>query len=242
MRRALVLLCVLCGAASADRRSFTRTFEYGTAAEGQTMLALWFTETRQAWSASSPQLLAYALQIEHGLTERVDAAVYTVLAQTSATDPMLAEPLVLEEIRLQARYRFADRSEWPVDLQLHGEAAKQYSARSFDAQLRVVVARSLDKLTGAVNAWGIVRTGADVPDAPELAGGFAAAASYELHPKVDAGVEVFGTLESDPEIALGPVLSLAPASRLWLAVGAAYGVTDQTPEVAGRAILGIELP
>jgi len=115
----LVVACSLVLAAlghetHADRRSFTNTYEYSTVPEGKTALELWSTQGRRTWDRSSPQFYEQILEIEHGLTDHWDMAYYTVLSQV-AGDAMTSEPLHLDEIKLETRYRLADRGEWPVD-------------------------------------------------------------------------------------------------------------------------------
>ena len=71
--------------------------------------------------------------------------------------------------------------------------------------------------------------------------GFAAGATYQLHPRVRFGGEAWGAFE-DTEVAVsaGPSLSLASASNIWIAVTAGFGLSD-TDKFAVRAIVGIEL-
>ena len=238
MRLALALVCALVGSASADRRMFTYTFEYRTLAEGHTTLSLWHTETRDDLGGDGAQRLEHILEVEHGITEHWDAGVLLAFDQVHAPDPLAEQSLSFHEVRLQNRYRFADRSEWPVDLQLQLDASKHFGASAYDLELRAVIARDVDKVTVALNVLGLASIGKDVPDTYDL--GWAGGATYELHPKLNAGVETFGAFDSS-QASVGPALALAPSSKLWLTLTAAFGLTDETPELAARAILGIEL-
>jgi len=235
-----VALGLLAGHADADRRSFTHTYEYATVPEGQTALELWHTEERQSWDATSPQRFEQILEIEHGLTERWDAALYTTFAQT-AGDATTSEALHLQDVRLETRYRFADRGEWPVDTLVYLELSKDFGHSLYEIEGKVVGARDFDRVTVAANLIGEIQLGRNAAESePELA--WAAGATYELDPKVRLGAETWGNLEEGATSAyVGPVLALAPPGKLWLTFTAGFGLTDAAAAFTGRAILGIDL-
>lgn len=242
MRAALVgtfslALGAVAATAHADRRVFTHAFQYGTEAPGETSVMVWYSEARPAWDGSTATL-RYSAQLQHGITEHYDASVYTTFAQTASGDASLVEPFGLDQVRLQNRYRFADRSEWPVDLQLQLDVAKQFGPSVYDLELRAVAAHDADKLTLAVNVAGLARLGHDTDRTFEL--GWAAAAAYEAHPRVYVGVEAAGLVD-DTRAAVGPAVAVAASSKLWLAVTATLGLTDETDELTARAILGVAL-
>lgn len=242
-RFGIVLLLVLAGsrAASADRRMFTSTYEYKTVPQGHTAVELWHTESRDTWDDDTAQSMEQILEIEHGLTDHWDAALYTVFTQTASSDPLVAQPYALHEMKLESRYRFAERGEWPVDLLAYGEVAKEFGASVWELEAKAIAARDFDKLLVAANLILEVPVGKDVPET-ELEVGWAAGATYELHPKLNVGVETFGTVEEgEVEASVGPAIAVAPSGNLWFAFTAGFGVTDDTAAFSGRLILGIEL-
>src|SRR5215813_10998364 len=113
MRYTLTVAVVLSlsSAARADRKSFAYTYEYATLPEGQTEVELWHTQSRDSWNKSTAERFEEKLEIEHGITDHWDMAMYTVLTEVAASDPMVASPLGLDAVRLESRYRFADRGE-----------------------------------------------------------------------------------------------------------------------------------
>jgi len=238
---AVPLVLALCGTAAADRRSFTNTYEYTTVPEGHTAIELWHTESRDTWDAHTPQRFEQIVEIEHGLTDHWDAAFYTTFAQVSADDPMTAEPFHLDDIRLETRYRFADRGEWPIDTLVYLELAKDFGRSIYEIEGKLIVARDFDKLTAAANAIGEVALGNDTKDS-ELELGWAAGATYEVHPKFRLGAETWGMHEEDTTMAwAGPAVNIAPSSGLWLTFTAGFGLNNTADKFIGRAILGIEL-
>jgi len=235
MLRAAAAAAVLAAApAHADVRAFTRTYEYGTQPEGKTAVELWHTQGKRAFEG--------ALEIEHGLTEHWDAGLVTVFAQLADDDPVVAEPFHLDSVRVESRYRFADRAEWPVDLQLMLAAGKTFGRSDYDIGGRVIAARDFDRITLAANATTDVLAGAAREDT-ELVIGWAAGAAYSAHAKVRIGAETWGqaVLEGDTTASAGPVIGLSPTSTFWITATAGFGLVDDAPDFEARAILGLEL-
>src|SRR5690606_7193304 len=115
--------------------------------------------------AGSASLLESILEIEHGLTERWDAGLHFAATQLVSHDPLLrSQPFAFRELALETRYRFADRSELPVDILAFAEVAKQFGTAVFDVESRGIFARDTGAFTTAVNAIAAIRFG---PDAPE---------------------------------------------------------------------------
>jgi len=243
----LILVAALAGTAHADLRSFTHTYEYATMPEGKTALELWHTQTRALPDASSPQLYQGILEIEHGITEHWDMAFYTVLSQIAAGD-LGSEALHLSEVKLETRYRLAERGELPVDTLLYFEAAKEFGESIYELEAKVIGARDFGDVTVAANAIAEVELGKDVPET-ELELGFAVGATYQVHPKFRVGVETWGAIEGgEVYLDAGPALSFAPAANFWTTVTLGFSVTERE-EIEGidhgafsaRAIFGIEL-
>jgi hypothetical protein len=227
---------VLASTASADRRAFTYTYEYKTLPQGRTAIQLWHTEDRATWEPDTAQSMEHILQIEHGLTDQWDAAIYFVFGQTAS---MLApQAFAFEQLKLDMRYRFADRGEWPVDVLAYGEAVRVFGEGIYEVEGKVILARDFDALTAAVNIIGAVEFESEA----EPAFGYAAGVSYELHPKFAIGAETYATItDSERSFAGGPAVAVAPSSNLWLTATLGFGFNDAAPALAGRFILGIEL-
>lgn len=235
--------------AYADLRSFTHTYEYATMPAQRTALELWHTQTRATSDAESPHLYEGILEIEHGLTDHWDVAFYTVFGQVS--DEMTGgSALALTEIKLETRYRLAERGELPIDTLLYFEVAKEFGESVYELEGKLIGARDFGKLTVAANAIAEVVTGKDAEET-ELELGWAVGATYPVHPKVRVGVETWGVVEEgEAYISAGPALSLAAASNLWATLTLGFGVSEDAREegegaehgyFSGRLIVGIEL-
>ena len=228
--------------AHADRKSFTNTYEYATLPEGQTEVELWHTQSRDTWDSRSPQRFEEKLEVEHGITDHWDMAMYTVFTQV-AGDAMTAQPLGLDSVRLETRYRFADRGEWPVDTVGYLELGKDFGQGVYEIEGKVIVARDFDRVTAAANLIAEIAVGHDVP-AVDLEVGWAAGVTYEITPKVHLGVETWGQRAREDQLVrgyVGPAIGLAPSSKLWIALGVGFGVNADADAFSGRVVMGLAL-
>lgn len=230
--------------AHADRRAFTRTYEYMTMPQGQTEVEIYTTQTRATFDgATSPQTFDLQLEIEHGITDRWDVSLYHVFSQS--TDGMGGgSPLALSELKLRSRYRFAERGELPVDVLAYGEVVKEFGAGVYALEGKAIVARDFGRATVAANLIAEAELGNDV-DETELELGWAAGVTYEATPAWKLGAETWGDFEAEhpDELAasVGPALSWAPSPNLWVSTTAGFGVTDEAAAFSVRAILGLGL-
>jgi hypothetical protein len=230
---------VLSSTASADRRLFTYTYEYKTVPQGRTAIELWHTEDRDTWDPDTLQSMEHILEIEHGLTDHWDAALYWVFDQTASNMPMVeSTPFSFSELKLETRYRFADRGEWPVDVLAYGEVVKGFGNGVYEIEGKAILARDFDNVTAAINIIGAL----EFEPEPEPEFGYAAGVAYELHPKLSVGAETYAKItEYEKSFAGGPAIAVAPSSNLWATFTLGFGFNDEAPALAGRLILGVEL-
>jgi hypothetical protein len=232
------------GTARADLRSFTHTYEYATMPEGKTSLELAHTQTRSGSDSNSAQIFESVFEIEHGITEHWDMAFYQVFDQVA--DGPMSEAFHLDEVKLETRYRFAERGEWPVDTLVYLELAKDFGESVYEIEGKVIGARDFGDVTVAANAIVEIAVGKDTEETePEV--GWAAGATYEAQPKIRVGVETWGEVEEEELYAsAGPVVNVAPASNFWATLTLGYGLTEEVHGAefgffSARVIFGIEL-
>jgi hypothetical protein len=250
MRYTLIVAVVLLlpSVARADRKSFAYTYEYATLPEGQTEVELWHTQSRDTWDKTTPERFEEKLEIEHGITDHWDMAMYTVFHEVAANDPAVAEPLALDAARLETRYRFADRGQWPVDTVAYLEVAKDFGSSLYEIEGKGIFARDFDRVTAALNVIAELKLGNDVPET-ELDYGFAAGATYEVTPRFKIGAETWGLHDSGgSRWAVGPALSFAPSPKLWLVANVGFGLADKVASddfsgaaFSGRIVMGLSL-
>ena len=113
-----ILTLLLALPALADRRSFIRSYEFQTQPQGNLEFEMW-NEVESPRGAIADSLITHKLELEYGLTDRWDTALYHVFVQGGPqVDP---EPFHFDSWRLETRYRLAEKNEWPVDVMVYGE-------------------------------------------------------------------------------------------------------------------------
>lgn len=248
---AALALAALAGTAHADRRSFTRTYEYMTMPEGETELEIYSTQSLATLDGPTDKTFDLQLEIEHGITERWDISLYHVLSQTHTVADGDDESLRFKEIKVRSRYRFAERGEWPVNVVAYGELIKPFEGRVWEAEAKAILTRDFDRVTAALNLIAEVELDASGPETeiePEY--GWAAGVTYEATPAIKVGAECWGALEEEvtadgEELAVaataGPAVSWAPASSLWVTSTAGFGLTEHADDFSLRLLLGMHL-
>lgn len=243
---ALALALLWPTAAAADRRSFTRTYEYMTMPRGETEVEIYTTQSQATFDDDSPESFELQLEIEHGITDRWDVSLYHVFDQStgdgSVTDP--GEPFHFAEMKLRTRYRFAERGELPVDPVAYLEAVKVFGGSVYEAEAKAILARDFGLVTVAVNPVVEVVFGGDVPET-ELELGWAAGVTYEVRPTLKLGAETWGGFEAEEideaAASAGPALSWAPSSSLWIATTVGFGLNDNADRFSVRGLIGMHI-
>jgi hypothetical protein len=236
--------------ARADRRAYAATYEAVTAPRGELDVEMWTTYARDGEVLDgSPYAKGFRhmLELEYGLTERWDVALYNLLDTDTTSDTTSYGGL-----KLETRYRLLPAASWIVDPIIYFEF--QY-LRHGDArekgEMKLILARDVDAWNFAVNLAGEAEhlgAGGFVPEMEVALG-----VSRELGgPAVKLGVELFGKAEKPPGGNIdtfawtGPAVSWAtrfPERKLqgvWMTVGAGRGLTSSSETWYGRAIVGLQ--
>lgn len=232
--------------ASADRRSFTRTYEYMSQTRGQTELELYTTQSQATFDGDSPESFELQLAIEHGITDRWDVSLFHVFEQETGSGTLAdrGEPLHFAELELRTRYRFAERGELPVDTVAYLEATKVFGGSVYRAQARAVLARDLGRVTVAVNPTIEIVFGGDV-SVPDVGAGWAAGMTFDLAPTLEVGAETWGSFDVDAPgeagFSAGPSASWSPTQSLWIATTVGFGLNDNADRIDVRGVVGLLL-
>ena len=244
---ALAVLAALAPAARADRRAFGVTYEYNTMPQGGLDLELWNTQSRTAFDATGASTLQWKAEVEYGITDHWDIAVYQTFSERRGTDPALTEPFGYDETSVESRYRLAERGQWPVDVLLYLEVAKHFGHDFWDVEPKLILARDVGRLSLNLNLAPEIEFAKDEAEGeiePELEPQWAFGASYEVSPQWKVGAETYGAADlDDSEVSawVGPAVSWAPSEKLWIAGSAAAGLTDESDDLQVRLILGLGL-
>jgi len=233
--------------AHADRRAYGTTYEAVTAPRGELDVETWTTFAPQGELEGGPSSrgMREMIELEYGITDRWDAAIYNMLDVISSGETASG----YAGLKIETRYRPSDRGEWPVDPVFYlefqqlfrGDARQKYEAK-------LIVAKDVGKLNLAANlAFEEERT---TEPAWNTEVEYAAGASYALSPAWVIGAEVFGKAEkAEMEIEnrtwLGPSVSWAAGGTgmlrgVWVTVAGGAGLTEQADSYYARLIVGFQ--
>src|SRR5262249_51378936 len=240
---ALTTLAVVAAApraARADRRAFGYTYEYNTMPQGGLDLELWNTQGRPRFP-EGPASFEWKLEVEYGITDHGDLAVYRTFGQDHVAGQR--DALEYRETSVESRYRLAERGEWPVDVLLYLEVAKGFGTGLGDIEPKLIVAKDLGRLSLNANLIGEIELARDGDEVEaELVPAWSVGAAYEINPNWKVGAETFGAYEDSATHAqIGPAVSWAPNDKIWMAGTVATGLTEASDDLTARFIIGLGL-
>jgi hypothetical protein len=230
-------------AARADRRYYGETYTASVAPRGSLDLELWSTFQDAPRNGSAPAFWTHQLELETGITDHWDVAVYNIARQIQGQN------LEYEAVKVETRVRLSDPGAWFVDPVLYFEVKKTFvDDKPLSIEEKLILSKDVGRLNMAVN---LAAEQEFVPGASKVEheGEWAAGASWEIVPAFRAGAEAFGTVaradEEGPErfafqTYAGPAVSIA-WGRAWLVLAAGVGLNDQSERVRARAIFSYQL-
>jgi hypothetical protein len=243
---ASVLLSLAGGTAFADRRAYGVTYEAVTAAKGELDVEIWSTYAPEGHVVNGPasEGLRETIEIEYGITDRWDIALYNMLDITSGESESGYAGFMIE-----TRYRLSDRGQWAIDPVLYLEFQQLFRG---DANQKYEAKLILGKDFGPMNvSFNVAIEEERLKEAswhPEVE--YALGASYAISPALVVGGEVFGKLEKEmDEIEslnwIGPAISWATSGKgsmrgLWVTLAGGAGLGGESDPWYGRAIIGLQ--
>jgi hypothetical protein len=158
---ALVVVSTLTGTrdACANPRPLPFTYTYETLAEGDTEVEQYvdFVPIRGIDAASGAQVWHGATQfqteVEYGLTDRLELALYAVVAPQAGESVTQIAPSITENtgFKQRLRYRIAEQGALPVDIGLYTELVENESEVEVEGKL--ILVRRFGSLRLAANLW-----------------------------------------------------------------------------------------
>ncbi len=244
----LTIAVVALGAAEAhaDRRAYGVTYEAVTAPRGELDVETWSTFAPRGEVDGGPASrgVREMVELEYGITDRWDAALYNMLDVTSGDTAS-----GYAGFKIESRYRPSDRGEWPIDPVFYlefqqlfrGDARQKYEAK-------VILAHDFGDLNVAANVAIEEERTTDPAWNTELE--YAAGTSYALSPAWMIGAEVFGKAEkADGNLTArtwaGPALSWAAGGRgrlhgIWVTAAGGAGLGGVADPYYARLIVGLQ--
>lgn len=232
MGAALAAVGLLAPAAYADRRGYVWTYEYLTMPAGQTEVEVYSTATVPDTDDSAANTWDHEVELEYGLTDHWDLALYQRWRQKNDGDDSAFQ---YRGFKARTRYRFAERGQWPLDLLAYLEYIQDDDLAAGVGEAKLIVAKDVGPLNLSYNqiAERALESGHETEHA------YAAGVNYELPADMKLGVESKGNYTED-KYALGPTLALAAEhNRFWVALGALWGLNDNTDDINVRLLVGV---
>ena len=184
----------------------------------------------------------HQVELEYGLTSHLQLAYYEVTTWNQAKD------WERDALKLEAKYRFQESGELPVDIALYGEYKNPNGHRdgnSDEMEGKLILSRDF----GPWNVVANLIAERKINEHEDLQWEYTAGVSYPLNPKVRLGLEVketlgdqgeFGIHRKGHKLQLMPVVaaSLTPHTRILF--GSAFGLTRASDDIQLRSIVEIE--
>lgn len=144
-------------AARATPRPLPFTYIYETLPSGEAEIELYtdVTPLRLVDASANPAthlVPQYQVEIEYGLTDRLELGLYLVLVPTDFSGFLYA-PHMTEGtgMKQRLRYRFAEAGQWPVDTAVYGELVENDHELEFEG--KIILQRRAGPFRIAANAW-----------------------------------------------------------------------------------------
>jgi len=229
---------LLAPAARADRRTMIRAYEYMTQPQGNLELEIWNDIDSPKDGGFDAASTLHRIELEYGLTDHWDMALYHVFAQSPG------ESFKFDSWRLETRYRLFEKNVLPVDLVLYFEVERPaHFTDPWEIEEKLILEKDFGRFALVGNIVAEQRPG-HANQGYEWE--FDLGARYEVAPQLRFGAEFWTIRETvggntEAQYFLGPSVSWA-GSKLWLQLGAGFGLGDNTSGATFvRSVLGINL-
>ncbi len=233
------LLLLLCSPVLAGERIFAFSYGYGTVPKGGVEVEHYATV--KGPGAPDAKTWQHQVELEYGLTDRLEGGLYLVAEQPAGG------ALTFVEYKGRLRYRLGSQGVGPVDVGLYLEYAGTPSFGTHEIEAKVLLAKDVGNFVSALNLEYVV----------ELEGG---AIGHKVEPTLGLGYKVapwfvvgaeaitevkFGEELEGPFAWAGPSVHLAgEGGRLWWTLAVVAPLTGETAEDEGwtaRSLIAINL-
>jgi hypothetical protein len=177
----------------------------------------------------------FQTEIEYGITDRLELAVYGALLPTPNLSIQAPAPLTEGTgLKERLRYRIADEGVLPVDIALYGEVVEYET--EFELEAKIILQKRFGDLRIDVNLWAEREWYYATPQQDWVLNP-TAGATYQISPLVSVGVDSWLRAEfSHPSVSprpfsQGPEYYVGPAvmldfGKIWWTNAAYFRVTD----------------
>lgn len=222
----------------AHARSYVWTEEYHTLPKGGREVEVWTTLEVPDGSQTNVNAWKYQGELEYGVTDHWTLAHYERLK----TENQIGEDDATnyEGFKFESKYRIGEKGTYWVDPLVYVEWATDFREEEHpnEIETKIVLSKSFGKLNVTYNQIFEFELGENGRMTPE----FRAAASYEILPDVQAGVEFSGEYwhpsSHRNELSVGPTIAYEH-KYFWVAAGTLFSVNHAADDHEARVIVGV---
>lgn len=222
-------MCLAPRPACAHLRNYLVNYGWYTLEKGRVEMELWTDYRRPDVGDSKADFWAHQTELEFGVTDRYSLGLYGVFV----------EGVGYTAAKLENRYRFGHKGEWPVDLAGYLEFKKANGDKNEDEiEGKLILSKDVGNLNLVANPI-LAYEREEEPSGEkewELEKALALGAAYPLG-KVTPGLELFLAKEKT-QVIPGLYIDIIPNVRLNL--GVAFGSGEEANDVEYKSILELE--
>jgi hypothetical protein len=224
--------------ARADRRTLIRAYEYATQPQGNLELEVWNDVDAPSEGGFAVAPITTRVELEYGLTDHWDVALYHVFEQVPG------EGFHFDSWRLETRYRLFEKNVLPVDIMLYLEVERPADLTApWEVEEKLILEKDIGPRFALVANLVAEQKLFHANEGHEWE--IDVGARYEIVPQLRVGGE-FWTIQETANgntegfYYAGPSISWA-SSRVWVQLGAGFGVGDTSGATYVRSVLGFNL-
>lgn len=215
----------------ADRRSYVWTYEYMTMPKGMWELETYVTSEVSNLHKSNINTIKPQLEIEYGITDRWDVAMYQMWKFKNKKYENDSE---YEGFKLRTRYRLGEKGKFIVDPLLYFEYIRDDDfSKPNVGEVKLILAKDIGDFNISYNQ--IIKSNLEREGKTDHE--YATGISYAFTPRFRVGIESKGNYPKEKH-ALGPTLSYA-FKKAFITLGTAFGLNERTDDLQTRMIIGI---
>ncbi|MDT8285740.1 MAG: hypothetical protein RQ748_01415 [Elusimicrobiales bacterium] len=230
---AAFVMTAAAGPAKADPRTFAWTYEYMTMHEGKAEVEVYSTAEVADTSVRENSSWKHQVELEYGLTDRTDLALYQMFSQTNTA---ATKTFRYDGMKLRARHRLGEKGELPLDTLLYAEYKRgtDLSAQG-SLEAKLILAKDIGRFTLAYNQ----QVEFPLEKSSGAAHLFYAAAGWKASPVFRLSLEGKGVYRTG-EAYLGPTVHFrARDMKVWANIGQLYGLNGDSKDSQTRLLLGV---
>lgn len=227
----LAIIFGITPASYADKRSYVWTYEYMTMPKGMWELEAYVTSEVGNMHKSNINTLKPQLELEYGITDKWDVAMYQVWEFKNKRRENDSE---YKGFKLRTRYKIGEKGQFFVDPLLYFEYIRDDDfSKANVGEVKLVLAKDIGNFNASYNQ--IVKR--DLDRRGKTGNEYAAGLSYAFTPRLRVGLEAKGNYGTE-KYALGPTLSYS-FKKSFIALGSVFGLNRRTDDLQTRMIFGL---